>query len=554
MADYDDFSKMAIKAAITTALGRGAKISPHDFSNPTVLTKTLQDLTEQFGDIFRVFWAEHAPASFFCLSGFEPTPIVCSRSYLSLSADVRRVFSEDAFKGELREQVAQQTIYRIMAEMSLLHGDPDLGALLLARGESLNNISFIDHKIDWRERWRELEVLPIGEATLTLWMGPVVHEIGHVVSRAGKLKMFDDALDPDVIADALTHTLNQFPYPDEVKAQILKSFQDPSSGSCVSLPHLQEEARADLFALLSLLPATQRAMEDPDIGGYSPVHFYWELMIFFNCITLVDRCRNMVIAAAMTEVDGARVHEDLIVRPVAHATRSLLLEAQLQNPELYIDPTVPDFDHHADGLLTDFARTKEEIVSVVDSVDRAVGVCANFALFHDRRPSEPTIFSEFRDSLLRDGANTFSSVPAFFELAQDMGKATPFVCELAKIQIDPKAPLAVATDSQKVFIIHGYVVGETFVPVTFDMTNRSVLFVFLFDSEAEQLFAAHNRRSLPPDRQLIGIKVMAHRWERVVPTLREQIEIGEVSVIGEGTKAFSDHFDALKTVYAEAGT
>src|SRR5579871_6665193 len=134
-----DFQEVAVKEILRSILGKTAKISLYGREHRTPMTFVLDEVEQQIGARFSVYWVDDGSPEVFTLPDFLPSPVVFSARYLALTAIMRSLLVNGLLKNVLVE-VAEGTMLKLMAEMALRYGDPNYAVLAFVKACSITQI------------------------------------------------------------------------------------------------------------------------------------------------------------------------------------------------------------------------------------------------------------------------------------------------------------------------------------------------------------------------------------------------------------------------------
>lgn len=387
-----DFDNIAIEEALKSSLGRTAIFRRYDRENKTPMNFVLDEVQRQIGPGFGVYWVDGGHPEVFCLPGFSPIPVVFSTRYLSLTAFVRRLFVEESLKGVLPD-VAERTALKVIAELSLRHGDPDVAVLALVKSITGKGIWISDD-----DQLMALEHEPIHENYMATWFYGLLHELGHLHpaqnSAFGEKHAFSDAR----ILAAIAASLDRFPaYPDGMKRAAIEQARQSQENSILRIDHLRTEGLADMFAASVLFKSTFEIMKRVNQKQFEVIRYVQEIVVFSNIIAVIDRCRRTAALATLTGGTRAAAFESAL-HPVSMMVRGMMLREYLDRAVaeyLYSKPTTRQFEdveQLIDKINGSFSET-------VDTIDSGVARAMAFSLFPEHRTNGLAALDAFRIEL-----------------------------------------------------------------------------------------------------------------------------------------------------------
>ena len=96
-----DFQEVAVKEILRSILGKTANISLYGREHRTPMTFVLDEVEQQIGARFSVYWVDDGSPEVFTLPDFLPSPVVFSARYLALTAIMRSLLVNGLLKNVL---------------------------------------------------------------------------------------------------------------------------------------------------------------------------------------------------------------------------------------------------------------------------------------------------------------------------------------------------------------------------------------------------------------------------------------------------------------------
>ncbi|GAA0765494.1 hypothetical protein LRH25_09150 [Ideonella azotifigens] len=315
------------EAVLAIELGPRARFFLHQPAPGSPMGLVLDLVERRLGaGSFDLYWLDLGSPELFSLPGLSPCPVVYSRRHLSLSACVRRVFSEPSLQ-QVADECAEQLALKLMAEFALRRGHVDFAVHAF-----LKSIVGKGIWLDDGDQTLVLEQERKGEAYMAVWFYGLLHELGHVEAarrqQSGQRLLFSDTRALGFIDVALAQAVH---YPAGLKNEIRQLALAERGSSMVGLDQLQCEASADMFAAELLLAATQAVMQQdrgdsPDTGRYLQ-----ELVLLTQVVALMDRCRGTATVACHAGADlRTMASAQLLLPPVANAARAAMVASFLK--------------------------------------------------------------------------------------------------------------------------------------------------------------------------------------------------------------------------------
>lgn len=528
-----DFAERLIEEALRSELGKTARFWYYGREHRTPMTFVLDEVERQIGSRFAVYWVDDGPPEIFCLPGFSPSPVVFSTRYLSLTAFIRHLFV-DGFLREVLAEVSERATLKLIAEMALRYGDPDLAVLAFVKSVTGKGI-FLDDS----DQVTALELAPIGEAYMATWFYGLVHELGHLHPEQGRSypeeHLFSDAEILREIRQALDHFK---PYPDALKEEAMVRARQPGSPSVLGVERVRSEGLADMFAASLLLRTTLDIMKEGGGEPFAIVRYLHEMVVFLNVLALIDRCRRVAHLASSTVADR-EAQIEAALHPVAVTVRGSMLRKYLAMAvAAYItgeEPTGESIERAQRAL----DEVNEHYAERIVAVEKGTAQAMEFALFPERRDNDWALLEAFRKEL---PGSTPASLEArrFCGLAEALGVEGKLLRALQGIVADPSLPLRPDPRGDLMFFVPWVAGPDGFSrPFGLDTKHGHLVFVFLSQDELYDAFFQPSAESLKPGFTLQRALVPVPRRERLGPELAARMPEGQpFQIVIEGTESF----------------
>lgn len=536
MAELDD---LIAEEAVRAAVGSRARVTRYQAHNDAPMVRVIAEAERQLQRPFAVFWVEEGPAEMFCLPQFTPSPVAFSTRYLSLTAFVRHLLV-DPFSGEIVADTSERTALKLMAEMSLRHGDPDLAVLALVQSLLGKGVWTSDD-----DQIMALEYEPRNEAYMATWFYGLVHELGHL--HADQARTFPKGPLSDAgIAAAVEQAFKQLAWVSEpIRNQALEHLRGTAS-SAINIANVRAEGLADTFAVGVLLKTTIDVMREFSPEPFQMTRFAQEMMIFMNVLAFIDRCRK-VAAIASTEGEDREVALEFLVRhPASVIARILLQRIPIDDAAARHvfgeSPTPEDFEA-TNAAMNGLAEGLRERISHVDA---GLGRAMEFALFPSRRMNDWPLLETFRQEL---GTSPLarSEAERFCDLADSLSHGGKLLTALKGVLADPSAAIVPDPRGDLTYIVP-WVEGPDGTDVPFGLDTRHGHLVFAFVSQ-EELYDAYfkpSERSLPEGYSLTSAAVLVPRKQQLGSVLARHMPPGKpFRVVVEGTPDFNEFMREL---------
>jgi hypothetical protein len=139
---------------------------------------------EQIGEPVAVFQVDKGFPEYFSLPALNPAVVTFSTRYLELIADLRGILGGSVSQGFIGI-VSERVMMRIIAELSLRHGDPAHACYLFVKslGNGLISVAPTPDIMD-------LVPERADERFMTVWFQAMLHELGHIHSEKSSLRIF----------------------------------------------------------------------------------------------------------------------------------------------------------------------------------------------------------------------------------------------------------------------------------------------------------------------------------------------------------------------------
>lgn len=427
------FARKAAAEALRSVLGPNASFVLCDRTAETPMGFTLDVALRHLSGVEPdVYWVESGPPVLFCLPGITPAPIAFSRRFLSISAFVRRLFSEQAID-DVVEDMARRSALKLMAEFALRAGAGDLAAELFIESIVGKDI-WLD---DSDEQARALELEPKNESYMAVWFYGLMHELGHLSSACmeARTSLFPDPVTLqyiEVVLNRLEH------YPEEIKADIRTRALRMRSTSSVGIDTLRTEAMADLFAVSGLLEAGAKmaAIEGRSFDVWVLIK---ELLYQEGTLSLIDRCSSTVKVALLGRSDQTELVELLICPSVALSARSFMLRPRLELiVARYLYGAWPT-DSQLEPVSQLMNQINDEHLARIGRIEAGLSRAMEFALYPARRAALLERLEGFRIQLMKPNVFFQAELTRFTTLADELGCGTDHLFSRIRIvALDPQ--------------------------------------------------------------------------------------------------------------------
>lgn len=539
-----DFQQAALREALAATLGKTAEYWQYDRENRTPMNFVLDAAAAQMSSPFSVVWVDGGHPEIFCLRGFSPSQVVYSTRYLSVSAFVRHLFL-GVYQDETLVETAERTALKVIAEMALRHGDPDFAVLAFVKSITGKGIWTSDE-----DQIMALEHEPIGEAYMATWFFGLLHELGHFDQADGeKLPETHPFSDQGILA-AIADELERFrAFPDWVKSEALERAKEPRSTSVLAIEHLRAEGLADIFAASVLFKATFDIMQMSGNKQFQVLRFVQELIISYNIIAVIDRCRRMASIASTTTVAPEAAYE-VGFHPVAMGVRGRMQRQYLDlavTNYMYTDAS-PEQARDVVGAINEISLG---LADGVGKVDTGISRAMQFSLFPEKRENDWALLESFRLGLSKSVGSELASAEArrFCAMADSLGVDGKLLKALKGILQAPLAPLQPDPTGDLVYFVP-WVEGPngTARPFGLDTKHGHLVFVFVDAHGVYPSFFEISAETLKPGFTLKRAVVCVPRPERLGPELAANMNRGQAfQIVLEGTEEFLRYLEELRT-------
>jgi hypothetical protein len=542
-----NFEDLALHEVLRSSLGSSARFGPYDRDNRTPMNFVLDEVERELGASFRVYWVDGGHPEVFCLTGFSPAPIIFSTRYLCLAAFARRLFAESLLENVLVD-VTERMALKVIGEMALRHGDPDFAVIAFVKSVTDKGI-WIE---DGDDQLITLEHQPIHENYMAVWFYGLLHELGHLPSptaeKLAAMDIFSNTTISSLVSEQIKKTL--WALPDDLKQVAILRADPGSKDSIIRVDHLRSEGFADIFAARLLLSCTIEIMRKLNQKKFDVVRFLQEIVIFFNIIAFIDRCRRVATMGSLGEEKRqARFEaavEDALV-PVAISVRGLMVRQYLDYTlanYLNDKPTTQQFQE-AEELNNTITGGFSETIKKVDS---GFAKAMQFSLFPERRKNEWTILDDFRSELLKSETLSQPAVAEarrFCEKAESLGVGGKLINALKEIITDPHNPVKPNIIGDYLYFLPWVEGPDDFnCPFSLETKYGRVVFVFT-EHELYDKFFELSAVDLKPGFTLKSAVLPVSRKERLGPELAAHMPAGPFQLIVEGTEEFANYMKEL---------
>ena len=540
-----------ISAAIEllqSQLGLRAKIRLYDHDLDSPMNFLLRIAEAQLESRFAVFWVENALPEFFCLRGFSEPLIAYSTRYVELWADVRALLASDVFANTLIPRLAERLSLRLIAESSLSKNDPEFAACaMLTSSLKGRGLALFPNSVE------SLEREPISTAYMACWFYGLAHELGHFSSVTLERKRTGIFGDENILS-AMKSGLEDTDLPREVRKEALALVRENVPDFILGLDTLRSEVIADIFATGLLFESTVKIMRaTEDRGGgvrhFDMVSFIWEMLISFNVIALLDRCRR-VATHACTPVPSHLHGLETALHPVA-------MHVRLSFVRLYLEFASSAFMFGDDAS----PKQKRKVTKTIDSImgglrerikamEQGLGQATRFALDRSRRPEVLRVIQAWADRARENrsiGALDRLEVERFCDLACSLGKVSSTFDAMLRVVRDPSAQFEMVLNNETVYKCP-WVSGPDGFNRPFGLETRHGHLIFVFAVESE-IFDKYFEVSadLLTDPYELGTALITAETER---QLRDAIALRlpvatDFRIAIEGTESFGEYINEL---------
>ncbi len=372
-----------VRALLKSQLGKTADFHKYDrspeFKSP--INFFLNHVQKEIKNPFDVYWVENGLPELFSIATIKPPIAVYSRRYIELWYLMRRLMNSGPLDS-FREELAERTCLRIMAELGVRYRDPDWAVRAFLKSILGQSIFLLDiHGASLLD----LEVQPKNEAYTVLWFFGLAHELGHLYVRykgSDGLLLFSR----EAAEFVLQRCLGMFPFSDRTRKEVLKRATDGDADYVLSIPRLISEASADFFGALQVMNVTILMMYE--LGkqvDYS--NFMAEISLCWPILSILERCKRMALSADQYLGDNER--NILALQPVSYAVRNLLIRPILESAIARAitggrDPS-PELSNAVSKIMNDVSQYWQPSLDVVE---KGMAKAMRFALFPEERPAD----------------------------------------------------------------------------------------------------------------------------------------------------------------------
>jgi hypothetical protein len=310
----NDFDRLVIEEMIRARVGRISQIDLDSRGSRTPMRVLLETAERSLDTSVDLFWIDEGIPGHFCLLDEGTSAVVFHTRALRLGAQIRELYVAapiEPFRTELAEKLALQRI----AELLLQRGHIDQSLQTLARASTCSGISILEPDVASLESW------PLNERYIATWFFGFAHELGHALApRVRSLLTDTQSLSSSHVAEVLEGAINKRRFGDDSKMIVRAILAKEGKDGWCSVPVIQEEATADLFAFLILREGAEALLGNGRVDTRSLAR---EALIAFNSLIVMDQCR--VLASWFDDVEAEQEHQNLTLSNVAMQVRQNLL-------------------------------------------------------------------------------------------------------------------------------------------------------------------------------------------------------------------------------------
>ena len=539
----DNFQEEVVKEVLRSELGKNAHYRLYDRNLRSPMNFMLDEVEREIGPRFSVYWVDGGLPEVFTLPSFSPSPVIFSTRYLSLTAVIRQLFTNNALKDVL-VGIAERVTLKAMAEMALRHGDPDYAVLAFVKSTMVDSTWLIDGND--AATVMELELAPMQEAYMATWFYGLLHELGHLSPLQMEPIPDDHPFSDSKISRMITRALEYFRYPEFIEHEAIE--RTKQSNSILRIDQIRSEGLADLFAANILFKTTFNIMRENQ-EQFNVVHFIEEMVIFLPLIAIIDRCRRVASIASATTTHP-EAHFEMALHPISITVRAMMLRTYLESAITHYlfntdDPTLKQCQQ-VEEMLDEINKHYQQ---QADLIETGHARAMEFSLFPERRENDWALLEEFRQRLLStvSGALSIVETEQFCRLADSLEVDSKLLRALNGIVYHPSEPIRPdATGDFGYFV--PWVEGPNGFnqPFGLDTKYGHLVFVFHIQSGLYKPFCKVSAETLQSGYTLKDYVVLAPRKERLRPELAPYMPEGQVfQVVVEGTKTFELYIEEL---------
>jgi hypothetical protein len=515
-------------------LGPGVALCLYDRSVHNPMNFVLDRVEARLQRSIPTFWVDGGAPEVFCLRTPEATAVVFSRRHFEITALLRQLML-GVFEGELLVEIAERACLKIIGELALKHGNPDLAVLAYLKAEAGKEVAILDPR-----NLHALETSPVDESYMLAWFFGLVHELGHIEMREAAA-IVEAAYPDSTITAFLQARLEEEGFTEEHKPIALEVVTDAGPNSIFAPAHLREEAAADTFACDLLLRSTIEIMAERDGRRFDPLAFAAEHMIIVNVMGLIERCSRVARVASARSAATVKDAITLGFYPQALHFRMLIARQ-------YLDKALacPVFKTHEPSEEQE-AVIREAINKIsIEWRDRLAALqkgfrqAMRFALAEKGPLDGYLLLESFRfGAQSQIGYVQLAEARGFCDLAASMGVRGDLLDRLRGVTEEPERP-AFAEDSNVYFV--PWVEGPDGFsrPFGVDTDVGNLVFVFRSHGRKYRNFFEAGTRNLKPGFKLEEVAMIAPTDEILAGILHqrssEKIDFG---VVIEGSEAFA---------------
>lgn len=538
-----DFQEVAVKEILRSILGKTAKISLYGREHRTPMTFVLDEVEQQIGARFSVYWVDDGSPEVFTLPDFLPSPVVFSARYLALTAIMRSLLVNGLLKNVLVE-VAEGTMLKLMAEMALRYGDPNYAVLAFVKACSITQIVITD--LDDATNVEQLEDGPINESYMAAWFYGLAHELGHLSPLQKEDFPDNQIFSDDWILQAITEALDSFRYSDSLKHEAIERAKQEQSNSVLRVENIRSEGLADIFAASILFQTTRDIMQEIHQERFEVAQFIGEMLILLNVVAIIEACRRVASIASATTPNPEAYYE-FALHPVSVLVRVFMqrvyLESAIAHYLFNTDHPTPEQFHHVTQLLD---KSNEYYTQQIPLLQNGLARAIEFSFFPERRENEWVLLETFRKQLL-------DSVPAivisrqFYKLAASLEADSKLLRAFKDIVDYPSKPIHPDPIGDIVYFVP-WVEGPNGSnrPFGLDTKHGHLVFAFHDQDELYTIFFEASAEQLKPGFTLKHYLVPVLHKKRLAPELAAHMPKGQsFGIVVEGTEAFEQYMKEL---------
>ncbi|MGW2719788.1 hypothetical protein [Streptomyces sp. NPDC001492] len=496
------------------------------------MVEAIQVAEEHLGQPITVFWIDGGLPETFSLPGLDPPVVVFSARHLEMLASLRGTLSADHLSEELGARVAERLNLRIVAELTLRHGDVATACYLFL--ESALNEGFFAPLVTLAD----LEARPVDELYMAFWFYGLLHECGHVVLAHDRGSSTDWR--EINLADLIERVIDES-FGDEA-ATARESIRAAGTTRSLDLQVLMEEVRADVLGVRLLFAAAFRVLGRADaITNETAGRLAVEVVTMFGLFHYMNGCAQIARDASQ-EFEGG-LDKDLGFN-VANAVRLNVVADALADDLAAAVLASGDDGEEAEET---YERIRTWILDVVSEAierqaafDRGHHQAMRLVLYANERRAD--VYRRLAEHLLANDARALyfqNEARAFLALASDLGVQHPDLDLLAAIAGAPRDTHRLVSEHAITFRL-AWVMGDGVdLPLCVPLSDgRLIVFVFLTD--AVDRYVERARISARPGWAVGRAAIVAPTEHEARISIHRLVDLDarDLTVVFEGSEAF----------------